>query len=191
MTPFWRFFSYLFFIHGKIYRNITNENGDECMAVKDIFVGHLAFEIGKVKMGEISSETRVYEKRYGEIYKTDVISTVYNEVGVVFSVEEADEDDALEYFEKQQAEIYGTFDTEEFNKQYKALAKKKKEAFAVLTQATSVIGDLQKDISSFQKIFNPKDFTESERFKTQDHFNKLNHLSRELNHIERSIKNLK
>lgn len=154
----------------------------------DIFVGYLAYELGKANTKEIFSETKVYERTYKDIYKTEVISTYYNEVGVVFSIEEVDEDTALEYFEKQQAEQYGTIDLDEFQRQYRLLHEKKDKTFVQLKEALSIIETFKKDIHSFEQIFDIRELTSSEVTKTEKEFRELQSLKQNIEYMERMLK---
>lgn len=153
----------------------------------DIFVGYLAYELGKVNTKEIFSETKVYERSYGEIYKTEVISTYYNEVGVVFSVEETDEYIALEYFEKQQAEIYGTIDLNEFDQQFQLLTQKKDATFAQLKEAFRIVETFKKDIHRFEQIFDPTEMTTTEQAKTEKQYHELRQLKQNIDYLERIL----
>lgn len=153
----------------------------------DVFVGFLAYELGKVDNKEIFSETKLYERKYREIYRTEVISTYYNEVGVIFSVEEVDEDLALTYFEKQQAENYGTVDLDEFRHQFTSLLTKKEGAVSQLKDAASVISTFKKEIQRFEKVFDPKELTSKEQAETEREFHELRQLKQNLEHIERVL----
>lgn len=153
----------------------------------DNFVGFLAYELGKVNVSEIFSETKVYERKYGEIYKTEVISSVYNEVGIVFSIEESDEETALDYFEKQQAELYGSIDVDLFKAQLRGLNQQKEQLFTQLKKDLQALEHFKKDIQQFEHTFNYHDLTTSEKQETEKDFEQLNQLKHTINYIERTL----
>lgn len=132
------------------------------MINNDIFVGYVAFPLGEVSLKEIKKAQKEYEDKYKDIYSTEVISDYYNEVGVVFSIEETDEIKALDFFEEQQSELFGTIDFEEFKRKKYNITSQQKVISDSLDSSLDLIEKALKDIGEFNSIFDAKNFTGKE-----------------------------
>lgn len=154
------------------------------------FIDYLVFPMGNVSVGEVEIKKREIEKKHGSIYTNEVISTYYNEIGIVFSIDEVKEEDALDWFETEQAENYGTVDDDELKAEFEKISDKEKNVMKKIKDMDLLVMEMKKEISNFHDLYPYAELTSGEKEKFSSQYDRVGSLSNNMSILEASIKKI-